>query len=428
MVSWGMRSVNETLRGALPQRAIRAVLIGQAGGLRDSPLTHSGHPHAGLVDHYRRRVPSTSGRRAGAGPVTLVDPIHSWGKGFVPRRSRAHRHRFDRRRRPPRDRGRAERRRGDRYRERDRDRRHQAPLPRPADSEAVPEGIREQVKALSHGDPLHGPSGGSTSTSRRMPATNYWLHSRYDQEAYYDPIAAGEFDTDPGLHLLGQRPDPGHEGHAPEGCSTVELMTWVTPTRSLGSRRAKMPQVQPASRPPRGERPPDRAADRPGRGSARRDPFAHPLEGSGDADDPDQVHAFHRWFPTGSNWPPTSSVRSASSTEHRSRAWSRRSLEPPRSRHRRGDERRVGIRLGRPRPEPPAEVAGGEVFGEPAIPHFGRRRLGRPRSLPQASGQGPPTPDRALPRSSASLAGGAFQSLARAALAASSPERRAPSM
>jgi len=73
-------------------------------------------------------------------------------------------------------------------------------------------------------------SGLDFEISERMPATNYWLHSRYDAEAYYDPIAAGEFDTDPPVYISSaSAKDPGHEGHAPPGCSTVELMTWATP-------------------------------------------------------------------------------------------------------------------------------------------------------------------------------------------------------
>ncbi|HNF83941.1 MAG TPA: hypothetical protein PLE13_08145, partial [Solirubrobacterales bacterium] len=99
------------------------------------------------------------------------------------------------------------------------------------DSEAVPEGIREQVKAYRMATPLFTVYLGlDFDITERMPATNYWLHSRYDQEAYYDPIAAGEFDTDPPVYISSaSAKDPGHEGHAPEGCSTVELMTWATP-------------------------------------------------------------------------------------------------------------------------------------------------------------------------------------------------------
>ena len=43
-------------------------------------------------------------------------------------------------------------------------------------------------------------------------------------------VAAGEFDTDPPVYISSaSAKDPGHEGHAPPGCSTVELMTWATP-------------------------------------------------------------------------------------------------------------------------------------------------------------------------------------------------------
>ena len=95
----------------------------------------------------------------------------------------------------------------------------------------LPEEIREQVDGYRMASPIFTVYLGlDFDITERMPATNYWLHSRYDQEAYYDPIATGRFDTDPPVYISSaSAKDPGHEGHAPPGCSTVELMTWTTP-------------------------------------------------------------------------------------------------------------------------------------------------------------------------------------------------------
>lgn len=99
------------------------------------------------------------------------------------------------------------------------------------DRESVPDEIVSQVENYRMATPLFTVYLGlDFDITERMPATNYWLHSRYDQESYYDPIAAGELDPDPPVYISSaSAKDPGHEGHAPPGCSTMELMTWITP-------------------------------------------------------------------------------------------------------------------------------------------------------------------------------------------------------
>jgi ferredoxin--NADP+ reductase len=99
------------------------------------------------------------------------------------------------------------------------------------DPAAVPAEIRDQVAAYRMATPLVNVYLGlDFDITERMPATNYWLHTRYDQEAYYEPVADGRLDEDPPVYISSaSAKDPGGGGHAPEGCSTVELMTWATP-------------------------------------------------------------------------------------------------------------------------------------------------------------------------------------------------------
>lgn len=58
-----------------------------------------------------------------------------------------------------------------------------------------------------------------------MPNTNYWCHPTYDPEAAYAESTphAATYITSASVK------DPESPDHAPEGCSTLELMTWVTP-------------------------------------------------------------------------------------------------------------------------------------------------------------------------------------------------------
>jgi phytoene dehydrogenase-like protein len=67
--------------------------------------------------------------------------------------------------------------------------------------------------------------------NERMPNTNYWVHPRYDSEASYEYVTSGEFDPEPPVYITSATvKDPEWTGHTPSGCSTVELMTWATPS------------------------------------------------------------------------------------------------------------------------------------------------------------------------------------------------------
>jgi phytoene dehydrogenase-like protein len=232
VVGWGMRSMTELFDEHYLSERSRAVLLGLAGDYATPPSRTPVSLHAGVVDHYLQE--GAFYVRGGGQELAghLVDLIHSYG-GRV--RTHAEVERI--------------------VTEADGEGGHRVTGVRLAGGEeiktsnviatgdikhlflellepdAVPEEIRAQVDGYRMATPLFTVYLGlDFDISERMPATNYWLHSRYDQEAYYDPIAAGEFDADPPVYISSaSAKDPGHAGHAPPGCSTVELMTWATP-------------------------------------------------------------------------------------------------------------------------------------------------------------------------------------------------------
>ena len=231
VVAWGMRSMTELFDEHYLSERSRAVLLGQAGDYATPPSRTPVILHAGVIDHYLQEGAFyvRGGGQELAGQ--LVDLIHHYG-GRV--RTHAEVTRI--------------------LTEADDGEHHVTGVELAGgevistggviatgdikhlfldllDAEAVPEEIRTTVEGYRMATPLFTVYLGlDFDITERMPATNYWLHSRYDQEAYYDPIAAGEFDTDPPVYISSaSAKDPGHEGHAPPGCSTVELMTWATP-------------------------------------------------------------------------------------------------------------------------------------------------------------------------------------------------------
>lgn len=98
------------------------------------------------------------------------------------------------------------------------------------DADAVPSGLREQVAGYRMATPLATVYLGlDFEIAERMPATNFWIHSRYDSERYFDAVDDGRFDSEPPVYISSASvKDPGSPDHAPPGCSTVELMTWTT--------------------------------------------------------------------------------------------------------------------------------------------------------------------------------------------------------
>ena len=232
VVSWGMRSMTDLFDEHYLSERSRAVLLGQAGDYATPPSRTPVTLHSGVVDHYLHEGAFyvRGGGQEMAGH--LVDLIHTYG-GRV--RTHAEVERIL-----------TEETGSGGYRVTGVELAGGEEIATESviatgdikhlflellDPEAVPEDIRNTVDGYRMATPLVTVYLGlDFDITDRMPATNYWLHSRYDQESYYEPVAAGEFDTDPPVYISSaSAKDPGHEGHAPPGCSTLELMTWATP-------------------------------------------------------------------------------------------------------------------------------------------------------------------------------------------------------
>jgi len=231
VVSWGMRSMTELLDEYYVSEKARAVILGQAGDYATPPSRTPVTLHAGVLDHYLQEGAFyvRGGGQELAGQ--LVDLIHRNG-------GRVRTHAEVKHIATERD--------GEGYRVTGVELAGGELIPTGnvvatgdikhlflelLDEEAVPEEIRTTVEGYRMATPLVTVYLGlDFDVSEKMPATNLWLHSRYDPEAYYDAVQNGEFDSEPPVYISSATAkDPGHEGHAPPGCSTVELMTWATP-------------------------------------------------------------------------------------------------------------------------------------------------------------------------------------------------------
>lgn len=232
VVAWGMRPLTELYDEHYLSERARGVLTAQAGDYATPPSRTPVLMHAGLIDHYMQdgAFYIKGGGQELVGQ--LVELIHANG-GRV--RTRAAVSRV--------------------LTEKDGDGEHHvsgvelvggetiaAPLVVATgdikhlfgellDADAVSAQTREQVAGYRMATPLVNVYLGlDFDISERMPATNYWLHTRYDPEAYYGPVAEGRLDDDPPVYISSaSAKDPGCGGHAPAGCSTIELMTWATP-------------------------------------------------------------------------------------------------------------------------------------------------------------------------------------------------------
>jgi len=231
IVAWGMRSMTELLDEHYVSERARGVLLGQAGDYATPPSRTPVTLHAGVLDHYLQEGAFyvRGGGQELAGQ--LVDLIHRYG-GRVRTHAEVGRVATE----PT----------GDGHRVTGVELAGGEQIPTESviatgdikhlfldllDVEAVPPQIRSTVDGYRMATPLVTVYLGlDFDLSERMPATNLWLHSRYDPESYYHPVANGEFDGDPPVYVSSATAkDPGHGGHAPPGCSTVELMTWATP-------------------------------------------------------------------------------------------------------------------------------------------------------------------------------------------------------
>lgn len=228
VVSWGMRSLTELFDECGLSARSRAVLTGHAGDYATPPSRTPVTLHAGLVDHYMQEGAFYV---RGGGQVLaahLIDVIHTNGgrvrthaevtsidveDGAVTGVTLAGEERIA------------------------------APVVVSTadlkrtwlellDPEILPDGLAEIVDGYRMATPLVCVYLGlDFDLNERMPNTNYWLHSRYDDEVSYEYVAAGDFDPDPPVYITSATvKDPEWTGHTPPGCSTVELMTWATPS------------------------------------------------------------------------------------------------------------------------------------------------------------------------------------------------------
>ncbi len=228
VVSWGMRSLAELFDECDLSAKPRAVLTGHAGDYATPPSRTPVIMHAGLVDHYMQEGAFYV---RGGGQVLaahLIDVIHTNG-GRV--RTHAEVTSIDL------DDGAVT---GVTV---DDEERIAAPVVVSTadlkgtyldllDPEVLPDGLAEIVDGYRMATPLVCVYLGlDFDLNERMPNTNYWLHSRYDDEVSYEYVEAGEFDPDPPVYITSATvKDPEWTGHTPPGCSTVELMTWATPS------------------------------------------------------------------------------------------------------------------------------------------------------------------------------------------------------
>ena len=228
IVTWGLRPLVELFDECNLGERTRAVMTGQAGDYATPPSRTPVSLHAGLVDHYLQEgafyvkgggqvlaghlvdvIHSNGGRVRTHAEVTSIDVASGAATGVTLSN-------------------------GERI---------ESPVVISTadikrtfrdllDPEVLPEDLPGIVDGYRMATPLVCVYLGlDFDINERMPSTNFWVHPRYDSEGYYDFIAAGEFDPDPPIYITSaSAKDPGHSGHAPEGCSTIELMTWATPS------------------------------------------------------------------------------------------------------------------------------------------------------------------------------------------------------
>jgi phytoene dehydrogenase-like protein len=228
VVAWGMRSLDDLFDECELSERPRAVLTGQSGDYATPPSRTPVILHAGLIDHY---LQDGAWYVRGGGQVLaahLIDVIHTnggrvrthaevasidVGEGAVTGVTLSDGERIA------------------------------APtvvstadLKRTwlemIDPEVVPEGVAEAVAGYRMAAPLVCVYLGlDFDLNERMGNTNIWRHNRYDSEKSYEFVTSGEFDPDPPLYITSATvKDPEWTGHTPPGCSTVELMTWATPS------------------------------------------------------------------------------------------------------------------------------------------------------------------------------------------------------
>ncbi len=227
VVTWGMRSLDELFDHCRLSPQARAVIVAQSGDYATPPSRTPVALHAGLLDHY---LDEGAYYLRGGGQTLaahLLDVIHTHG-GRVRTRARVEHIAVE-------DgcvRG---------VRLHDGEELRTTTVVSTADikqtflhlldDSAVSPRWRERVADFRMATPLFCVYLGLDRDLRdTMPATNYWVHPDYDPESAYARAADGEIDAAPPVYITSASvKDPDGHGHAPAGCSTLELMTWTTP-------------------------------------------------------------------------------------------------------------------------------------------------------------------------------------------------------
>ena len=228
VVRWGMRPLTELFDHHRLSQEARAVIGAESGDYATPPSRTPVALHAGLIDHY---LDEGAYYLHGGGQMLaahLLDVIHTHG-GRV--RTHAHVEEIvveEGRVRGVRLRGGEQLRAGVVVSTADIKQTFLTLL----DERVVSPRFRRRVADFRMATPLFCVYLGLDRDLRgAMPNTNYWCHSSYDAEDAYARAAAGELAHEPPVYITSATvKDPQCTSHAPEGCSTLELMTWATPS------------------------------------------------------------------------------------------------------------------------------------------------------------------------------------------------------
>ena len=240
VVAWGMRPLTDLFDRCGISPEARAVIVAQSGDYATPPSRTPVALHAGLLDHYFEEGAYYVRGGGQALAAHLLDVIHTHG-GRVRTRAAVEGIAVE-----------SGRVRGVRLSTGEQIRAGivistadiKQTFLRLLEPEAVSRRWRERVAGFRMATPLFCVYLGVERDLREtMPATNYWVHPDYDPEAAYARATAGELDGDPAVYITSATvKDPGGQ-HAPPGCSTLELMTWTTPSPAAWG----VPGVDPAT-------------------------------------------------------------------------------------------------------------------------------------------------------------------------------------
>ncbi|CAA9516298.1 MAG: hypothetical protein AVDCRST_MAG85-2631 [uncultured Solirubrobacteraceae bacterium] len=241
VVAWGMHSLDDLFDHCRLSAEARAVIVAQSGDYATPPSRTPVALHAGLLDHY---LDEGAFYLRGGGQTLaahLLDVIHTHG-GRVRTHARVeHIAVAD---------GRV---RGVRLQTGEEIRADavvstadiKQTYTRLLDRTAVSSRFRERVRSFRMATPLFCVYLGIDRDLRdAMPNTNYWCHPDYDPEGAYAKATSGEIGERPPVYITSATvKDPDGHGHAPAGCSTLELMTWTTPSTDAWG----VPGLEPAT-------------------------------------------------------------------------------------------------------------------------------------------------------------------------------------